>query len=140
MFQFFKELYLTAFTIFFKVGGADWTPGINAGKGVASVALIESAFLIGIVLWIDVLVGTKSLFDIPKWAAVIAFLALCAANHYPLVARGHGITFEREFNHLKKTRKILLMASCVVIILAAIAFFIYSVSVYHRFFHIIPKT
>jgi len=131
MCQFFKEIYLTAFTIFFRAGSAYWTPRINAGKGVTGVAMIEWIVLIGIASWIDVLVGTKSLLDIPKWATIIAFLALCAANHYPLVARGHGIAFEREFANLKKSRRILLLAGCVAMMLTAIALFIFSAS-FHR--------
>ena len=131
MFRFFKDIYFTAFTIFFRAASSTWTPGINAGKGVAGVALIESAFLLAIASWIDVLVGTKSLLDIPKWATIVAFFALCFANRYPLVGRGHGITFEREFTNFTKSRKVLLLASCVVIMLTAIAFFIYSAS-FHR--------
>lgn len=133
MFQFFKEIYLTAFTIFFRTGGAAWTPGINAGKGVVGVAMIEWLVLIGLVSWIEVLVGTRFLLGISKWATIIVFLALCAANHYPLVARGHGTAFEREFASLQKSRKILLLVFCAIIIGVAIAFFVYTAQVHRAF-------
>ena len=132
MFRYIKEIYLTAFTVFFRAGGADWTSGINAGKGVTGVALIESAFLLGAASWIDVFVGTKSLLDIPRWAAIVTFVALCAANHYVLVVCHHGIVFEREFTHLSKSRKFLLVASCLLMMLTAIAFCISAASAHRK--------
>lgn len=131
MLQFFKQIYLTAFTIFFRVGGADWTPGINAGKGVAGVAMIEWLILIGTASWIDVFEGRKFLLGIPKWISIVLFLALCALNHYPLVVCGYGTHFQHEFAHLRKSRKLLLLASCALVILGAIAFFICAARV-HR--------
>jgi hypothetical protein len=126
MFRFFKEIYFTAFAIFFRVGGVDWTPTINAGKSVVCIALIESAFILGVVGWIEIFFKIRFFVDLPNLAIVIAFFILCAANHYPLVALGHGITFEREFKHLKTSRKIFLLTICITMILAVIAFFIYS--------------
>ena len=131
MLSFFKEIYLTGFTIFFKVGSANWTHGINIGKGVTGVAMVEWLILIGIASQIDALIGTRSLLDIPKWTAIFAFLVLCAANHYVLVVCRHGIVFEREFTNLKKSRRILLVAACAAITLVAIAFFI-SAAQAHR--------
>ena len=58
----------------------------------------------------------------------------------PLVTLGHGIKFEREFTHFKKSRKVLLLVSCAVLLLATTVFSICSVSAYQRFFHIIPKS
>jgi hypothetical protein len=87
----------------------------------------------GIAAWINILAGTDARLDIPKWAAGLAFLVLCAANYYPLVVRGHGITFEREFSNLQKSTKIRLLASCVGVILIAIAFFLYSAIAHRRF-------
>lgn len=133
MLRFFKELYLTMFTIFFRAGGAEWSSGVNAGKGVAGVTLIESAVLLSILSWMDMLTGTTSFLSFSKWVAVVAFLAICAANHYPLVILGHGVTFERAFSDLKNTRRIFLVASCVVGLLLVVTFFIYSASAHRRF-------
>lgn len=140
MFRFFKEIYLTGFTLGFRSGGGSWTPRINAGKGVVGVTLIEWAILIGIVGWIEMYFGTRFLLSAGKWAVGITFLALYYANYHILITRGHGITFEREFPHLKKSRKVLLMAAFAMLLLATIAFMACSVSAYHRFFHIIPKS
>jgi uncharacterized membrane protein YqhA len=68
---------------------------------------------------------------------VLAFLALGFLNLYALFFCGftfsHGIKFEREFDNLKKSRKILLVTSCVVLLLATIVFSIYSISAHRHF-------
>lgn len=133
MFCFFKEVYFTLFTICFRVGGSDWSSNVNAGKGVACVALIESAFIMAIALWIDMLGGASFRVHFPKWALVSIFFALCIANHYPLVVCCHGLKFEREFNKLKPSKRLYLLASSSSIITVAIAFFIYSGLAYRRF-------
>src|ERR1035437_9100673 len=107
MFRFFKELYLTGFTISFRLGGGSWTPRINAWKGVTGVTLIEGAILMGIASWIEMLVGTKLFFNVGPWAIRIAAVALFFANDYVLVTRGHGIRYEHGFNNLEKSRKAL---------------------------------
>ena len=113
---------------------------MNAGKGVLGIAVIEWIMLVVIAMWIDIYLGTKFFFGVDRWTIRIACVALYFANYYVLVTRGHGITFEREFSHLKKSRKRLLLASCSGLLLITIVFFYYSVSAYHRFFHIIPKS
>ncbi len=77
--------------------------------------------------------GTSFFGHVPKWVIGIIFLALCGANHYLLVVCRHGILFEHDFHDLKKSRKVVLVASCVAMILAVIAFFIYSAVVHRRF-------
>jgi len=138
--QFFKELYLTCFTILFKIPGG--TPRSKAVSAVTAIAVIEGLFLAGITSWIDIFMGTRFLLSdsnsLPssKLVILLFFLALCFANNRFLVTRGHGIKFEREFNNLKKTRKILLVTSCCGLVLATIAFFLYSRFAYRRFFHL----
>jgi hypothetical protein len=56
-----------------------------------------------------------------------------------LVFRGHGITFEQGFSHLKKSKQVRLKVGSGTLFLVAMAFFFYTVSAYHRYFHIIPK-
>jgi hypothetical protein len=131
MLRLFKELYLTAFTIFFRVGGADWTPGINAGKGIAGIALIEALLLLGIASWIEMLAGTR--YRIARWEAVITYFAICVGNHYSLVTCGHGTAFERRFSSLKSSRKILLIAASVAIMLVAVVVFVCSAQAHRRF-------
>jgi hypothetical protein len=82
----------------------------------------------------------QGFFNSSWWASAVITLAFYLPNYYVLVIRGHGITFEREFAHLDKSRKVLLLVSCAVLLLATIMLTIYSVSAYQRFFHIIPKS
>jgi hypothetical protein len=83
-----------------------------------------------ITAWIEICLGTRFFFiGIDRWAIGIAFLVVCFANHYVLVMRGYGIRFEREFDTLDKSRKLLLRASCRVMELATVAFLICSVYV-----------
>jgi hypothetical protein len=145
MIRFLKELYLTGFTLGFrarmpeKLGGG-WGPVIDAGKGVAVLSLIGLINLTNIEYWFDICIGTRFTFDSNRWEQGAVFAAAFIANYYILVARGYGIRFEREFKNLKKSRKVLLVVSCAVLLLADIMFSIYSDSTYRRFFHIVPKS
>jgi len=140
MIQFFKEIYLTAFSILFKIPGGN-TKGKIAGA-VTLITLIEWLILAGIASWIDIFTGTRFLLSdansliSSKLIVVVLLLALGSVNNRVLVTRGHGIKFEREFNNLKKSRKNLLIASCVTLSLTAIAFFIRSRLAYRHFFQI----
>jgi len=145
MVRFFKQLYLTGFTVGFRLRmperlGGGWGPIIDAGKGILVVSLIAFINLTNIADWIEIHNGTRFSFDSDPWVTKAAVLALYLMNYYVLVTRGHGIKFEREFNHLEKSRKILLLVSFGVLLLATVAFSIYSISAHQRFFHIIPKT
>jgi hypothetical protein len=131
MLRFFKEIYLTAFLIFLRISG--WAPPINAAMSVGVITVIEFWFLIGGEGLIETFGGTRSLLQIPKLAAVVAFMGLYAANYYPLVICEYGVTFEREFSHFKKSKKVLLLTTSMVLMLAAIGFFLYSAFIHRRF-------
>jgi hypothetical protein len=139
MLRFLKELYLTAFTFGFRVSGSSWSPIMNTSKGVGSISIIEGFILMSIESWIEMYFGTRFMLSISKWAIGIAFLILYYANYHVLVTRGHGLEFEREFSNLDKSKKNVLLASYVVLLLVTIAFMAASVSAYHHHFHIIPK-
>jgi hypothetical protein len=140
MIRFLKELYLTWFTVGFRFrSGRGWGPIMDAGKGVFFVAILMFLILAGIEWRIEIFVGKKLLFDSGRWVFIAVGLAVYYVNYYVLITRGHGIRFEREFDNLKKSRKVLLQVSCAVLLLAIITFFSCSVSAYHRFFHVIPK-
>jgi len=140
MFRFFKELYLTGFTLLYKIPGG--TPHSKTGTSVPVVALFEVAFLAGVSSWIDIFIGERFLLSSSNSLAshkivfLLFFIALSLVNYHILITRGHGIKFEREFNNLEKSRRILLVMSCCGLMLATIAFFICSRLAYQRFFHI----
>jgi len=82
------------------------------------------------------LIGKRCFLNFPIPVVIILFFALAFANFNILVMRGHGIKFEREFDKLGKTRKILLVTSCAVLLLATIVFFIHTISAYKHHFHL----
>ena len=141
MIRFFKELYLTVFTIGFRCRmpqrlGGGWGPDVDAGKGIAVISLITLINLSNIKDWIEIHVGTRSFYDFDRWPHWVVGVAVFLVNYYVLVGCSHGIRFEREFTHLKNTRKVLLVTSCALLLLATIVFSFYSDSAYRRFFHI----
>lgn len=147
MLRFLKDLYLTVFTLGYKAGIAGnwerlnpkWGPSVDAGKGVFLIWIIAFFILMGIKDWVEICVGTKFSFDSSLWVKVAISFALYLPNYYILVIRGHGITFERKFNDIEKSRKILLVVSFAMLLLVTVAFSIYSISAYQHFFQIIPK-
>jgi hypothetical protein len=139
MFQFLKDLYFTCFTLFFRVGIYRWSLPTEIGKAVVCVTLVEGIILMGIETWIEIYFGKRFLFGLEKLATCIAYLTLFLPNYYVLAIRGHGIKFERKFTHLTKSRKVILATSFAALLMATVAFFVYSVTVYHQYFHIIPK-
>jgi hypothetical protein len=54
-------------------------------------------------------------------------------NGYVLYFRGHGIKFAREFDSIKRTKRILLMVSCAVAVVAVIVLFVFSAIAHRRF-------
>jgi hypothetical protein len=111
---------------------------MDIGKGVFLVTIIEFFILEGIKSYVEIHLGKRlSFLDSKQWViAIVIAYSLYLPNYYILVTLGHGIKFEREFNSLKKNRKMLLVVSFVLLLLATMAFCIYSDSAYRHFFHI----
>jgi hypothetical protein len=132
MFRFFKELYLTAFSLLNKLPTRRGNEFGRIGGAIGAITVIEWFNLVNISACIEMMVGKRLLY-FSKPVVIIAFFALFLVNVYALYIRGHGIKFEHEFDNLKKSRKILLVTSCAVLLLATIVFSIYS-SLAHRHF------
>ncbi len=133
MIRILKELYLTEFTLLYRYpfwGDAQK----KARRAVSGLSVFVGLALIAIESWMQILSKTK-FYIFPAWVLVLFSCALCLANDYVLVTRGHGIKFERQFDHIKKPKRVLLVASCVVIMLAFLPVFIYSIIIYRRFLY-----
>lgn len=133
MIQFLKEIYLTGFTIFFRISRPK-DIAYKAGFAIGGVTLIQSFILIGIFYCIQMFLNKQILLSKP--ALGIAVFILFLINEYILYIRKHGIKFEREFNSLKKSRKNRLVAGYAVVTVAAIVFLICSAIAYRHFFGI----
>jgi hypothetical protein len=132
MIRFLKDLYLTGFTVLFRIRPRGKI-STRAGRAIGGVTLIEWFILVGISSCIEMLLGKRFLFYFSKPVIVSAFFALFLVNQYVLYIRGHGIKFDREFNNLGKSRKIVLVTSCAVLLVATIALSIYSGLAHRRF-------
>ena len=84
----------------------------RSGGAIGFVTLIESLFLIGIDNCIEMFLNKKIILSKP--AVWLALFALFLINVYFLFFRGYGTKFEREFDNIKKSRRILLVVSCAV--------------------------
>ena len=129
--KFLKELYLTFYVVFYRLG-VSWSRANDESKGAVGVALVETALILSLWSSLDVLTGRATLTNIPKIAAVICFFGICAVNYNILVTKRHGIDFERQFVHLPSARKSLLFSCCVTVIIASVAFFIYTAIIHRR--------
>jgi hypothetical protein len=132
MIRFFQEIYLTGFVVTFRVSRAR-NIVYKAGGAIAAITVIEWFILVGILGCIGMFLGTKVLIYVPKPLILIAYFALFFLNQYILFIRRYGIEYEREFDRLDKSRKTLLKASCAILALGAIVFFIWSGIAYRHF-------
>ena len=133
MIRFLKEIYLTAFVLINKLPTRKGNEFGRMGGAIAAIALIEWLNLFSISSCIDMFVGKPLFAGFSKTEVSLTFFVLFFINVYVLYIRGHGIKFEHEFDHMKKSRKILLVTSCVVVLLATIVFSIYSTSACRHF-------
>lgn len=132
MTRFFREIYLTGFTIIFRLSRAR-NINYKAGGAVGAVTMIEWLIFVGISGYIEMILDKKHLFLFSKPVVIVAFFALWLMNDYMLCVCGHGIKFAREFDSVGKSRRILLLVSCAVVLVAAIVFFIFSAIAHSHF-------
>jgi hypothetical protein len=128
--HFVKDIYLTAFTIIFRISRSKKT-SYRAGAAICAVTVIESLFLVAVAGSIGVSLGQKLNFS--RVVTVVAFIMLGLINQYLLFVRGYGTEFEREFDALEKSRRVALCVSCALAVIAMIVFFILSAITYRRF-------
>jgi hypothetical protein len=132
MIRFLKEIYLTGFTLLFRLSRSK-DIGYKVGGVCAVLMLVEWFNLVNISTWINMTAGKQVVpnFSGPElWVGIIVLFWI---NVVVLYSCRYGINFEREFDKLEKSRKILLKTSCAVILLATIIFSIYTTKAYHRF-------
>jgi hypothetical protein len=130
MIRFLKEIYLTAFTIVFRLSRSR-DVSYKAGGAVCVITLIEWFFLEGLRGYVDIILHKNIIFS--KFQVIIAFLLLFFLNGYFLFFCGYGINFNKEFDTLKKSRKSFLVVSFLILSVAAVVFGICS-AIAHRHF------
>ena len=120
-----KEIYLSIFILGFKIGEGQWPAAMKADahKGVVIVTLLEAIFALSVLSFVEVVEGRS--FDFPKWVIAFAFVALYFANHFYLVTKHQGATFERQFGTFPKSKRIRIYATATCIFVGVwVAFFV----------------
>jgi hypothetical protein len=127
-----RELYLSLFVLFFRIGAGQWPAFMNADafNGVTGLTVIESFFALSVSGWIESVAGRH--LDLNRWEIVIAVLAIFCANYYFLIFKGVGVAFEKEFNHFPKSKRVALRLAAIGIVLAIGVFFFLSGIVFRR--------
>ena len=144
MIRLLKELYFAMFTFGFrcrapqKLGGG-WGPEVDGIKGAAVPGFTMYVIYSNVLSWFEISVGRIFYIDSSRWIENTVGMAFFFANYYFLVIRGHGIKFEREFTHLKKLRKVLLLVGCALILLATVVFATYTHNPYLHFLNSIRQ-
>ncbi len=130
--QFIKEIYLTGFAILFRHARVKEI-GYKVGFSIVPITVIQWFALLGIWAYVEMFLNKNYLFKFSKAVAIIAYFVLFFINVYFLFFRKHGIKFAYEFDCIGKTRKIFLIVSWVMAVIAVIAFVIF-VAVAHQHF------
>lgn len=126
-----REVYLTVFVLFFRLGQNSWSQASNVAKGVAGITWLQFMILIGAIAWLYFFTGNKVLLAIPRLAFVISFGLVAAINYYTLVTCQRGTRFEKEFKTLEHRQRSLLLAGGLAFILFSFGFALISASYVH---------
>jgi hypothetical protein len=138
MYTLVKELYLFAFAMLFRAGGADWSPRNNAARSVVVIALIQGFIILGIESWIEILSKTRLDLLYPDfgWVIWVVFACLLSCNYYILVIMGHGTAYERRYDNLDKNKKRRMQVCCIAGILISLLFSFGTMFLYRRIYGI----
>lgn len=143
MIRFLKEVYCTGFIIGHRLRfpqrlGGGWGPDMDNARGVLFVSLIQGLILLNLECLIQVRFGTMIIPSISKWMILCVYAVLFCTNYYVLVIRRYGVKYVQQYSNLNKYRKVILLGSWAILLLVILVFSIYTVSVYRRYFHLVP--
>jgi hypothetical protein len=140
MLEFLKEALLAIFVVGYRINRGAWPASFNADahKGVAAVVFVEMWIGFTIFGWAQILSGSHIELSTPAlWFGAVA---LWGVSYYFLLVQKLGSGFEKHFDHLPKTRRVILRITALVIFFGALALFLISIPYYQHAFHITPKT
>ena len=111
---------------------------MDNARGVLFVSLIQGLILLNLECLIQVRFGTMIIPSISKWMILCVYAVLFCTNYYVLVIRRYGVKYVQQYSNLNKYRKVILLGSWAILLLVILVFSIYTVSVYRRYFHLVP--
>jgi hypothetical protein len=120
-----REIYLSIFVAFFRVGHRNWSLEMNKYKGALGMSLFHGFLLMGGGAWAAYFTGTPPP-DIPRLTFYVVFIAFYALHCYVFIRRQYGIAFEHAFKAFERRRQIHLLAAAWLLFAATWAFAIGS--------------
>jgi hypothetical protein len=136
IFRLFLEIYYTIYVLFFRLFRLTKmnSEALASGYAMGLVTAVQIVFLFGVSCWWEILARER--IPLSKLELALVFAPALLFNYW-LINRANGAAlFEKQFETLTSQRVFFLRLSAVCCILAAIIFSQFSVSEYHRVFHI----
>lgn len=127
-----KKIWLLWFVLFSRIAAAAWPPSINAWKGVVGVTLVEWLVVVGLSLWLRLATERELLFGLDRWLVQVALALLFAVNYMLLIHRGIGISYERDFGNLERSKRVRGIALSLAAVLGVVGFLAASVVAYNK--------
>jgi len=126
-----REVYLTVFVLFFRIGQHSWSATTNAAKGAAGITWLQFMLLITVAAWLYFFTGDRRLITISSPLFYVLFGAIYLLNYYTLVARQTGLRFESAFKTMGSRHRSLLVVTSVGFIVFSFGLALVSASYVH---------
>lgn len=124
------ELYFSMFVLFYRI--SIWRGRVRAGTASIGVSTVLGLFVVGLLSWAQIYFHRKLTVD--RWVFGVGFAMLFILNHYLLVVRGFGISFEKSFGSFTQRKQVLLLVSAASFSVVFCAAFFILVSMYRATF------
>jgi len=126
-----REVYLTVFVLFFRIGQHSWSVTTNAAKGAAGITWLQFMLLITGSAWLYFFTGDRRLITISSPLFYVSFGAIYLLNYYTLVARQTGLRFESAFKTMRSRHRSLLVVTGVGFIVFSFGLALFSAYYVH---------
>jgi hypothetical protein len=121
-----KEVYLSVFVLFFRIGRNSWSFATNAAKGAAGITWLQFMLLIALTAWLYYFTGNRRLVSVSNPVLLALFGVTYLINYYILVAREAGTRFESAFTTLGHRHRFVLVAASVAFVLFSFGLALFS--------------
>lgn len=128
-----KEVYLSVFVLFFRIGQNSWSFTSNAAKAVAGITWLQFTLLIGLTAWLYYFTGNKLFLAASRPAFYLLFGIICLVNYYVLVTRAAGTHFVSEFRTFEYRRRSILVATSIALVIFSFGFALFSAYYVHAY-------
>jgi hypothetical protein len=106
---------------------------------IASICLSVLDGTMALTIWLWIQIAAHQFIVLSGWIVALCYFFIAGPSDYYLVARGHGVAFEKKFERFSTRKKVILYFAAIGIVAAIAAAFIISVAAYHKAFNIRPN-